>query len=467
MLRVNSLAFRLFVVSALWTLIVLPIAGFLIFRLYKDDFQTSFDTQLKKLVIALTIDSMAEASDRPLAPTNRYEPLFEVTLSGWYWQIKPLDTPDQKTLVSASLASSSLPSPFERKFPSDTTGTRWMNVMGPNKEPIRIVEVIDTLGHEPGMPRYSIMVAGPLDWFDSSVSSFTTRLSTALFLAGLGLVLATLFQIQFALQPLRRIERGLGAIRTGDAKQLDGDLPAEIEPLQRELNALMQSNHDIIERARTQVGNLAHGLKTPLAVIVNEARDVKTPFAAKVSHQADVMRDQINHYLDRARVAARVNVIGGVTEIKPVVEPLIRALSKIHQDKGVEISLSCVEGVRFRGDRQDLEEILGNVLDNACKWAEGTVALSVRFEGDKSERTGRGGAHHGRVIVTVEDDGPGLSTEQRARLGKRGLRLDETKPGSGLGLSIVTDLVQLYQGTFRLDASELGGLKAVIELPAA
>ncbi|MEO1543977.1 MAG: ATP-binding protein [Pseudomonadota bacterium] len=463
MLRGNSLAFRLFVVSALWTLIVLPIAGFLIFRLYKDDFQTSFDIQLKKLVIALTIDSMSEATERPVAPTNRYEPLFEVTLSGWYWQIKPLDGPTDNALVSASLASSTLPSPFERKFPSDATGTRWMNVTGPNGDKIRIVEVIDTLGHEPGTPRYSIIVAGPLDWFEASVSGFTTRLATALFLAGLGLVLATLFQIQFALRPLREIEKGLGAIRSGEAERLDGRLPVEIEPLQRELNALLQSNHDIIERARTQVGNLAHGLKTPLAVIVNEARDAKSPFAKKVSQQADVMRDQINHYLDRARVAARVNVIGGVTDVRPVVDPLVRALGKIHQEKGIEIDVFCPADLRFRGDRQDFEEVLGNVLDNACKWASSRVRLTIERSGQDQLKAR--GAEQASFQVIVEDDGPGLSEDQRAKLGKRGLRLDESKPGSGLGLSIVTDLVGLYRGTFRLEASEMGGLKAVVTLP--
>ncbi|MEO1205724.1 MAG: sensor histidine kinase [Pseudomonadota bacterium] len=463
MLRANSLAFRLFVVSALWTLIVLPIAGFLIFRLYKDDFQTSFDVQLKKLVIALTIDSMSEATDRPVAPTNRYEPLFEVTLSGWYWQIKPLDGPLDKTLVSASLASSTLPSPFERKFPSDATGTRWVNVVGPNGDKIRIVEVIDTLGHEPGTPRYSIIVAGPMDWFEASVSSFTTRLATALSLAGLGLVLATLFQIQFALRPLREIEKSLGRIRSAEAERLEGQLPVEIEPLQRELNALLQSNQDIIERARTQVGNLAHGLKTPLAVIVNEARDAKTPFAKKVAMQAGVMRDQINHYLDRARVAARVNVIGGVTEVRPVVDPLVRALGKIHQDTGIDIKVECPAGLKFRGDRQDLEEVLGNVLDNACKWADRRVRLTIE-PADPDNLSLRDG-EAGLFRVVVEDDGPGLSAEQRAKLGKRGLRLDETKPGSGLGLSIVTDLVGLYRGTFGLEASKMGGLKAVITLP--
>lgn len=465
MLKVNSLAFRLFVVSALWTLIVLPIAGFLIHRLYKDDFQTSFDIQVKKLVIALAVDSMAEATERPIAPTNRYEPLFEVPRSGWYWQIKPLTDDERETIVSASLEDQALPSPFERGFPSDDTGTRWMNVRGPNGQRIRIVEVIDTLGNRAEAPKYSIIAAGPLDWFEASVSTFTTRLAVALFLAGLGLVLATLFQIQFALRPLRAIEQGLGEIRSGQAERLEGRLPAEIEPLQRELNALLQSNHDIIERARTQVGNLAHGLKTPLAVITNEARDTPGAFADKVAKQSELMRDQINHYLDRARVAARVNVIGGETEVRSVVDPLVRALSKIHQDKGVEIEVCCPDEVRFRGERQDLEEMLGNVLDNACKWSDGRVRLTVTAPSGGASGTVAGGGEQSLKIV-IEDDGPGLTPAQRAKLGKRGLRLDESKPGSGLGLSIVTDLVRLYRGAFQLDASSLGGLKVVIHLPA-
>lgn len=460
-MRFNSLAFRLFATSAVWTLIVLPIAGFIIYSLYRDDVQASFDAQLKKLATALAIDSMGGAVDKPLAPTNRYEPLFEVTQSGWYWQIRPLDDPKAPTLVSASLATSILPSPFERKFPTDDTGTRWMNVAGPNDEPTRIVELVDTLDHEPGRPRYSIIVAGPLDWLEALVANFRNRLTIALTLAGLGLVAVTLFQVRFGLLPLKRVERGLAAIRSGKAERLEGDLPAEIAPLQTELNALIRSNQDIVERARTQVGNLAHALKTPLAVVLNEAREDDTsPFAAKVAEQAQIMKDSVTLYLDRARMAARVGVIGRVTDVAEVCEPMVRALERINRDRGIRINFVPKPGVLFQGERQDLEEMLGNLLDNACKWSRTRVYLSASVAADA-----RPGA--GEIEIVVEDDGPGLTPEQRARIGKRGLRLDETKPGSGLGLSIVTELVQMYRGSLVLDQSRHGGLLARVRLPQA
>lgn len=457
-MRLNSLAFRLLATLAAWTLVVLPVAGIIIFRIYKDDLQRDYDDRLKRLADGVRLDSMDGTND-PVAPINRFEPLFEQTHSGWYWQVKPLDEAWRRRLVSASLATSELESPFEKKFPADTTGTRWMNVKGPAGEPIRIVELVDTLMHEPG-PRWSIIVAGPIDEFNARVKEFGQRLTIALALAGLGLLATTLFQVRFGLLPLRQIERGLAAIRSGERTWLEGRLPAEIEPLQVELNALIQSNQDIVDRARTQVGNLAHALKTPLAVITNEAREDTSPLARKVIEQAEIMRDQIGHYLDRARMAARVGVVGRVTSVAPVVEPLVRALERIHRDKGVRITVTGAEGARFQGEKHDLEEMLGNLLDNACKWARGRVDLTVSLVGGARDQPRR-------IVLLVEDDGPGLTEEQRSTIGKRGLRLDESKPGSGLGLSIVTDLAHSYRGKFSLDVSRLGGLAARLELPAA
>ena len=456
-MRLNSLAFRLLATLAAWTLVVLPIAGIIIFSIYKADLLDDYDDRLKRLAEGVRLDSMDGLSE-PLAPVNRFEPLFEQTHSGWYWQVKPIDQPSTRWRVSASLATASLESPIERKFPADATGTRWMNVKGPSGEPIRIVELIDTLRHEPG-PRYSITVAGPIEELNARVAEFGRRLTFALALAGLGLLATTLFQVRFGLLPLRQIERGLSAIRSGEKTHLDGQLPTEIEPLQIELNALIKSNQDIVDRARTQVGNLAHALKTPLAVITNEARDDQSPFARKVAEQAAVMRDQVNHYLDRARMAARVGVVGRVTEVAAVVEPLARALERIHRDKAVRVVVCCPPEARFQGEKHDLEEMLGNLMDNACKWARRDVHLDVAVA--QAERSGSR-----RLSILVEDDGPGLTDEQRAKIGKRGLRLDESKPGSGLGLSIVADLAQSYRGSFGLERSRRGGLAARLDLPA-
>lgn len=463
-MRLNSLAFRLFITSAIWTLLVLPIAGFIIYGLYKTDVQATFDGRLEKLVNAVAVDAMAGTEGVPIVPPNRYEPLFEEIHSGWYWQIQPLNEgATGRRLVSQSLATGKLPSPKLRRVKESDTGSRWLNINGPVGVRIRLVEVIDTVGHEKDAEPYSIVVAGPVDWLESQLATFRTRLAIALTLAGLGLVAVTLFQVRFGLLPLRKIERGLSDIRTGEATNLEGDFPVEIEPLQHELNALIRSNQDVVDRARTQVGNLAHALKTPLAVITNEARDSKGTLATKVAEQATIMRDQVNHYLERARMAARSGVIGGASNVSEVVTPLVRALERIHQERGIKIAVTCPQEVKFQGEKQDLEEMLGNLLDNACKWANAQVYLTVRRSKETTLPKSRS---QGRLYIQVEDDGPGLTEVQRQKIGKRGMRLDESKPGSGLGLSIVTDLVQTYQGRFSLSQSEHGGLQVNLELPA-
>ena len=414
-MRLDSIAFRLVAASLVWTVIVLPLAGFLIYSLYHEDVQKSFDTQLEKLVTAITVDSMLAGGTEPTAPVNRYEPLFEVTHSGWYWQIMPLDGQAVVTLRSSSLATASLPSPFVLGYPVDpATNTRWRNDVGPNGKPVRLVEVVDTIGHSADGPRYSIIVGGPSEWLEHSVTRFRSRLAMALAVAGIALLALMLVLVRFGLAPLQRVERRLAEIRSGDAKRLEGDVPAEIEPLRDELNALIQSNEDIIERARTQVGNLAHGLKTPLAVITNEARECDGPLGDKVIGQAEIMRDQIQHYLERAQMAARVGVIGRVTPVEDVVGPLARALEKINQDKGIKIFVTCADGAKFQGEKQDLEEMLGNLLDNACKWANAEVRLTAEVERDSF------GAGRKRLRIAIEDDGPGLTDEQRRRIGKRG-----------------------------------------------
>lgn len=458
-MNINSLAFRLLATSAAWVLLVLPIAGIIIYQLYRDDLQTSFDARLEKLVNSIAADSMLTGNDAPIAPKNRYEPLFEDPRSGWYWQIQPLGDGGGPTLRSVSLGDAAVELPISRDVKPDEDGARWMNATGPAGEGIRMVEVIDSPTAGDQGARYSVIVAGPIDWLDTRLANFLTRLSIALILTGVGLVTVTLFQVRFGLLPLRRIEQGLAEIRSGRAERLEGELPAEIEPLQVELNALLASNQEIIDRARTQVGNLAHALKTPLAVIVNEAREDKTPLGRKIAEQAGIMRDQVNHYLDRARVAAGTGVIGRATPVLPVLEPLKRALERIHRDRAITIDVDCPPDVRFAGERQDLEEILGNLCDNACKWAKSGVTVTVATPTARKSR--------GRLRISIEDDGPGLSAAERARIGKRGVRLDETKPGSGLGLSIVSDLVQSYRGALELAPSARGGLLVRLDLPAA
>jgi signal transduction histidine kinase len=267
--------------------------------------------------------------------------------------------------------------------------------------------------------------------------------------------------VRFGLAPLKRLSESLAAIRSGSAERLEGQFPFEIEPLARETNALIDANRQIVERARTHVGNLAHALKTPLSVIVNEASaHGDDTLAIKVREQADIMRDQVTRHLERAHLAARLTVVGTITDVRAVVTALARTMEKLHHDRGIAIDLEAATEARFQGERQDLEEMVGNLVDNACKWARSRVSIELTTAPAETRQ-------RQVVRIIVDDDGPGLTPTQREQVAHRGRRLDETKPGSGLGLSIVVELAGLYGGSLMLSDAPIGGLRAELVLPAA
>ncbi len=310
--------------------------------------------------------------------------------------------------------------------------------------------------------RYLVAVAGESTEIDEETRSFDGTLLFTFGVLGAVLLLMITFQVRFGLAPLKRVSEGLAAIRSGAAERLEGAFPVEIAPLARETNALIDANREIVVRARTHVGNLAHALKTPISVMLNEASTHgDDPFAAKVREQTEIMRDQVTRQLERARIAARVAVIGTITDVRPVVAALARTMGKIHHQRGVAIDIDAHGDARFRGEQQDIEEMVGNLVDNACKWAQSRVAIEVF-----SER--RDPPDDRRILrIVVDDDGPGLSPQQREQVARRGRRLDETKPGSGLGLSIVMELARVYGGGLTLGTAPLGGLRAELVLPGA
>ena len=454
-MRPNSLAFRLFASAAVWTLIVVPVAAFLLLSLYRQAAERSFDARLNVYLTSLIASTAAEAASAPKEPANLGEPIFTIPFSGWYWQIKALDGADHPAFISDSLLDQQLALPSQSGVPADQSLTRRAYAPGPDGQRLRVVEREIRPAGSASAP-YSYAVAGDAAEIERDLGEFRTMLIIALAVLGLGLVVATLFQVRFGLAPLRAIRHDLTAIRSGEAESLEGALPDEIRPLQQELNALIQSNKEIVDRARTHVGNLAHALKTPLSVITNEAWEKEGPLADKVIEQAELMRTQITHHLDRARVAARSGAIGDTTDVEAVLRALKRALDRIYDGRGLELEVSSSPGLKFQGEKQDFEEMVGNLLDNACKWARSRVRLSAERSVGASSFT-----------VLVDDDGPGLTAEGRARAVKRGQHLDETKPGSGLGLSIVADLAHLYKGRFELEPSPQGGVRARLELPAA
>src|SRR5882672_4124400 len=441
-MRANSLALRLFVSATAWAVVILVITGVVLSSLYRQGVERAFDRRLGVYLRTLVADVASPDEANEKNQPSLGEPLFELPLSGWYWQVTRLDPGKNELRASRSLWDGGLPHLQELGVKAGPDGPREGYVSGPEEQRLRLVERNVDLGDE---GHYLVAVAGDAAEINDETRSFDQALVITFSILAAVLLLTTMFQVRFGLAPLKRITDSLAAIRAGTAEQLAGQFPEEIAPLARETNALIEANKEIVERARTHVGNLAHALKTPLSVMVNEASARgRDPFALKVLEQADIMRDQVARHLERARLAARLTVIGTVTDVAPVVTALARTMEKIHREKNVAIEVKADEQARFRGERPDLEEMIGNLVDNACKWAVSRVAIEV-----VRERPDPASERH-VVRVVVDDDGRGLSPSERERVSHRGRRLDETKPGSGLGLSIVVELAALYGGGLTL-----------------
>ena len=456
-MRANSLALRLFLSATAWAVVILVITGFVLSSLYRQGVERAFDRRLGVYLRTLVADVASPDEANGKFPQSLGEPLFELPLSGWYWQVTRLDPGKSELRASRSLWDGGLPHLQDAGIAAGPDGSRQGYVSGPEDQRLRLVERNIDLGDE---GHYLVAVAGDAAEIAGEVRSFDQALIVTFSLLAAVLLLTTMFQVRFGLAPLKRITGSLAAIRAGTAERLAGKFPEEIAPLARETNALIDANREIVERARTHVGNLAHALKTPLSVMVNEATARGSdPFAEKVLEQAEIMRDQVARHLERARLAARLTVVGSVTEVAPVVTALARTMEKIHHDKTVAIEVRADDQARFRGERADLEEMVGNLVDNACKWAASRVSIEVvRDQPDPANET--------RLVrIVVDDDGRGLSPSERGQVAKRGRRLDETKPGSGLGLSIVVELAGLYGGGLTLGTAPLGGLRAELVLP--
>ena len=427
----KSLAFRLIATSAGWSIVILAIAGYLFSSLFRSG-------------------SLVEATD---LGDSRYVFPFQ----GWYWQVSSVGEGTSNEIRSASLLEQRLVFPPEAFGPRDDNGLSRFYYEGPEGHRLRVIAQEYQL--DGSMETLSFVVTGNSDELEAEIATFNQTLLITLSILALGLVMAVLIQVRFGIQPLHRLRDGLVNIRKGGADTLGGEFPLELRPVVQELNALLTANKEIVDRARTQVGNLAHALKTPLSVVKNEAEAAQTASSEKIVEQADIMTDQISVYLDRARRAARAHVPGASADVRPILEGVIRTLKRIYAHRDVALTVEYSGSVRFLGEKQDLEEMVGNLLDNAFKWAKGQVVLRTRYE--PQGRT----PDTGSVILIVEDDGPGLPKDQREDALERGKRLDEAKPGSGLGLSIVAETVAMYDGEIELDEATSGGLRVKLILP--
>lgn len=446
----RSLSLRVALIAAGGSALALLVAGAVFIYQFSNAVQRNFDARLETLLLTLITATNENGEVDENAVEGRSGGSFSRPLSGWYWQSRDAKT-GRGIDWSESLRFDILP---VRDLPSESAPARTFNIEASGGRELRALEQLVTLGQG---RTFALLVAGDTQPMVEDIRDF--RNSVIWWLGGLAVLLALgiLALVRWGLRPLRRVSEDLGKIREGEIRHLEGNYPSEIEPLVQDLNALIDSNREIVERARTHVGNLAHALKTPLAVLQNEARAAEGPLAAKLGEQIAIMRDQVEHHLNRARMAAQANVIGAVTPIAPVIAGLARVMRKVHQNRQLEIQSDVAPDLRFRGEKHDFEEMAGNLLDNACKWAASRVRVSAARV-DVGRRA--------FLTLCVEDDGPGLPAEGRQAALSRGARLDESKPGSGLGLSIVVELARIYGGDLKLDTSELGGLAAQLTLPA-
>jgi signal transduction histidine kinase len=451
----RSLSTRLLLISLGWCVFALLATGLTLVSAFRESVERRFDDTLG-IYLSLLIGQLSEVGDIKAADVapELGEPRFVLPLSGWYWAV--VDAKTGETVQSSeSLAGDVIPMPRELEF--TVPGALYQTYgEGPTGDALRLVARRVSFDEDDW---YVAMVSGAAATIEEDTANFTRRLAIYLTIFAAVLLAVTYVQWRLGLRPLKRFGNELRAIQEGRARHVSTKQPAEIAPLAQALNGLIDSNQATLDRSRQHVGNLAHALKTPLSVLLNDAANEQTPLGRSVREQVQVMQRQVRYYLERARMAAKDRVTGTVTDVIPSLQRLHRAMARLGERRGIVVHLDAECPVKFAGEQQDLEEIVGNLLDNALKFARSEVVIDLKpLDAPGSPRC---------FSITVDDDGPGLSEEQRTTVLSRGKRLDESKPGSGLGLSIVSELVELYGGTLRLERAPQGGLRVRTDLPRA
>lgn len=451
MIRLNSIATRLVAAAAIWVVIALVAGGLLLSNLFRVPLEQAFDERLNVLLrsVISSVELNSDASGMRVRPLG--EPRFLQQYSGWYWQVGHAEK-DAVVIRSPSMWDFAIEVPPK----SNDTKKRKYIAKGPLGQTLQVVEQYVT---EEGVTgTFVFTVAADRKELVETIDDFNNTLRWSLGMLGVGLLFAVFTQVRFGLRPLQRIRKSVSDIRDGRAEKLVGDFPSEVKPLADELNSLVDYTTEVLARARAHVGNLAHALKTPLAVLANEADAPTAELGPRVKQQTELMRRQIDHHLARARAVGQAPYLRNQTQLRPAMLRLARTLEKIYAERNIKIALSGDDNIAFRGEPHDLDEMLGNLLDNACKWAKTTVRFSADAVPSDAGL---------RLRITVEDDGPGVPDSLRGELFNRGQRADESKPGSGLGLSIVRDIAALYGGDVTLSEADIGGLCARLNLPGA
>ena len=450
----KSLTLRAVLVSSLLAAISLIAVSSLVIALFREASDEGFD-DLLEVHLGLLIQSVTAEEDGVMKVVRDVtDSRFSLPGTGWYWTAEYAEDPERGRLMSRSLGGVPLPLADLKFAPFDTLFKRSYPLEGPNGVPLQIYErEIDT-GPKSVVIRYRVM--GSRRVVDGRISSFTRSIYGLLSLFVIVSIAANTLAVRFGLSPLKRAQESLQQIREGKSQRLEGEFPPEIAPLANEMNALIDNNRRIVERSRTQVGNLAHALKTPLAVMSNEGQALGGAKGAVIKEQSEAMQEQIQRYLQRARIGAQRGSVVYRAPISPILTPTLRAFQKLNPDKRFHFDLPKDELV-FAGEGEDFQEMIGILLDNAAKWGKSRIELKAA-----KARSPSGAA---MLSVEIRDDGPGLTPQQIAGGIKRGRRMDESKPGNGLGLSIVSDTVREYGGELTLGRAALGGLSVTFTLP--
>ncbi|MGS2742329.1 ATP-binding protein [Halomonas sp. LS-001] len=435
----RSIAARLLLAVLLIVCLALPVTGTFLSHHYRESATQSFDNRLMAMLNVLLAGISVDAKtgqlvmDRPLGDAR-----FEQVFSGWYWQVSDAD---EHALTSRSL--------WDQRLPLGATDEKTRTLEGPRGQSLRVVERDIYL---PSLPTaLHVSIAASDTELTADIRSFTQWLWGGLAVLGAVLLGVLALQIRWGLSPLRRLRTALQAIEEGRSEQLPSDFPDELNALATGMNALLARDQRLIERGRHTAGNLAHALKTPLSVM--RLQLTQLPEAQKPRWEAELTRidNAVRHHLARASAAGEGARLAPLT-LSATLAPMLSGLGKLAQRRGLHLEVDWHNERSVYLDAQDAQELVGNLLDNALRWANQRVTLQGRF-------------NHDRLTLTISDDGPGMSDEQCQAALERGRRLDEQRSQSGLGLSIVVDLVALYQGELQLSRSVQGGLMVTVILP--
>ncbi len=439
----GSLARRMIAIAALWISVLLIGGGFALDRVLTGAITRNFDSSLEYVLIAM----IRSSEIGPDGEVRLVEPLgdqrFLEPYSGLYWQISG---GEQEPYRSRSLWERSLKAPTPHI--DDQIHTYDSNQF-PDEE-LRVLERNVILPGSKVSWRYQIAQSRVA--LDAQVGAVRATLIPSLALLGLGLIILAALQTFYGLWPLRHIRRAIAAMRGGQNRRVDAPLPLEVQPMVDELNALLAHNEKQAEEARLHAGNLAHALKTPLTVLLNSATSQTSPLADTVRREAATMQRQVEHHLARARAVGRRGAAQARANVRDSVDSVSRAVGLLYPD--ARLDATGDRQLIARVERQDLDELVGNLLENAAKYGGGSVFVTIQRDGAMAE-------------ILIEDDGAGISPADRTRIFDRGVRLDSGKPGTGLGLAIVRDVAEIYGGSIALEESEdLGGLLVRLRLPA-